>query len=96
MRELTRYESLLERKQFEHGAKFDASNLDLRFVSAFNNRTRIKVQAYGETYFGTVGVTTGWKPAFLLMHNSRSIGSGTILGPNYEIVAVKRGRKYVP
>ena len=84
----TLYEELLERKQREHGSKFDASDLDLRFVSAFNNGTRIKIEWCGETHFGRVGVTTGWKPVF------RCIGSGLILGPSATIVAVKRGRRY--
>ncbi len=94
-RQLTHYEEYLERKQHEYGAKFDASDLDVRFASFYRTGTRIKVADLdGETHCGTVGATTGWKPAFLLMHNSRCIGSSTVLGPNYKIVAVKRGREY--
>lgn len=91
---LTAYESFLERKQREYGEKFDASDLDLRFASFLHSETRIKVEAYGQIQTGTVGVTSGWKPAFLLMHNSRCIGSSTLLGRDYKIVAVKRGTKY--
>jgi hypothetical protein len=90
------YIDYLKRKRYEHGLKFDSSDLDSRFEEFYHTGQRIKVEAYGETQFGTVGATTGWKPSFLLIHNSRCLGSSTLLGPDYKILAVKRGREYVP
>ncbi len=69
------------------------------FAKFYQTEDRIKVEfTYGETtetLTGTVGVTTGWKPCFLLMLRSNSTGSVHILGQNARVVAVKRGRKYV-
>lgn len=45
---------------------------------------------------GTVGITTGWHPAFLLMSRSSAMGSSDVLSARDVIVAVKRGRSYVP
>lgn len=90
------YSELMTRKAAEYGTKFDASNLDPRFVSYFENGQRIKVETLGTTITGTVGVTGGWRPCFLLMRTSRSMSSSWTLGENDKIVAVKRGGKYVP
>lgn len=51
------------------------------------NRRRITVQTLGETITGTVGVTAGWKSAFLLMRSNRALGSEYTLGPNDQIVS---------
>lgn len=80
--------------------EFDDSELCPKFVPYFENECRIKVRytfASGEVYerTGTVGVTSGWKPAFLLMHRSSDISSSDVLSERDEIVAVQRGRKYV-
>lgn len=77
---MTRYEDFIERKKREYGSKFDSSDLDKRFVKYFDSGQRIKVTfSYGESESGTVGITTGWKPVFLLMKTSRSHGSSTFL-----------------
>ena len=55
---------------------------------------RIKVTGPSGTRFGTVGMTSGWRPAFLLMHRSTDIGSWDVLGPDDKIVAVKYGSHY--
>lgn len=81
------YETYIKRKQAEYGAKFDPSDLDSRFAPFLGSNKRIKVKAYGEVKAGTVGVTTGWKPVFLLMANSRSRGSSFTLGKDCEIVS---------
>lgn len=74
--------------------RFDASDLDERFVPYLRSGQRIKVEVYGRTITGTVGITTGWKPVFLLMRTSRSIGSSDILDKRAKLLAVKVGREY--
>ena len=91
---MTKYDEFVARKQREYGEKFDASALDSRFIPYFNNGTRVKIETLGETLTGTIGVTTGWKPCFLLMRTSRSAGSIWTLSANDKIIAVKRGREY--
>lgn len=94
----TKFEDYTARARIKHGDKFDDSGLDRRFVGAFNTGARIKVTCYGETLTGTVGVTTGWRPAFLLMRTARSLGSSIILDASAEIVAIKHegDRAYRP
>lgn len=89
------YQDFIARKTQEFGDKFDASDLDPRFIEFFNSGQRIKVRSFGEVVTGTVGVTTGWKPAFLLMRRSNSVGSTWLLGPHDEILARQVGRTYV-
>lgn len=75
------YSEFLERKRREYGDKFDASDLDPRFIPFYESGERIKVETIGKPMTGTVGVTTGWKPCFLLMRTKRSISSPWTLGP---------------
>ena len=90
------YSDFLMRKQNQFGAQFDPADLDARFIPYFENGARIKVEVFGRTITGTVGVTSGRKPAFLLMRTVRSMGSCEVLGPDYKLVAVRRGRIYAP
>lgn len=88
------FKDYLEQKQREYGTKFDASDLDSRFVRSFETGGRIRVKFYGEfVKTGTVGITTGWKPVFLLMLTSRSVGSSHILNKSAEFTSesVTRG-----
>ena len=87
----TEYECYLRRKRAEHGAQFDPSELDQRFVPFYGTETRIMVEAWGELHYGRVGVTTGWKPVFLLMHNRRCSGSSHVLRAEHKILAVTSG-----
>lgn len=89
------FEHFKTRKAREHGTRFDPSALAPQFVRYFETGERVRVRfSYGEELTGTIGVTTGWRPAFLLMRTSRSIGSPWILGSGDAVVAVKRGREY--
>lgn len=91
------YHDFIERKQREYGERFSDAGLSEQFVSYFQSGQRIKVRmSHGEELTGTVGVTTGWVPSFLLMRRSNSHGSIWTLSDRDEIVAVKRGREYVP
>ena len=74
------YREYLDRKHAEHGDRFDTSELSLQFVPYFENRQRIKIKnRWGEVLTGTVGVTTGWKPSFLLMRRKNQTGSSILL-----------------
>jgi hypothetical protein len=74
------FNDFLNRKHAEYADKFDDSDLSKQFVPYYNNQKRIKVQFYGEEIkTGTVGVTTGWKPTFLLMLRKNSSGSSYLL-----------------
>jgi len=58
----------------------DYSQISQQFVPFYENGKRIKVKfSYGEIKSGTVGMTSGWKPVFILMLRSNSIGSSYIL-----------------
>lgn len=94
----TEYESFLHRSNVRWGSDFNPVDLDQRFVPFLRSQARIKVDTCGMTVTGTVGVTTGWKPVFILLRNSRSIGSSWTLGPKDKIIAVKNPgcRYYIP
>ncbi len=78
---------------------FDPSTLAGQFVPYFhgrhNDRVRVRVRfSHGEELTGTIGITTGWRPCFLLMRRSNAYGSSYTLGTQDRIVAVKHGRTY--
>ena len=90
------YRDFINRNTLRYGKKFDPSNLDNRFLKYYENGERIKVRYWDMEITGTVGVTTGWKPCFLLMRKSNSIGScWTLESKDIQILAVKKGAKYV-
>ena len=86
----------------------DRSALASQFARYYESGERIRVRTTytnGETWerTGTVGKTTGWLPVYLLMHRSNSMGSWDTLhggdfvgGTRDEVIAVKRGRNYIP
>lgn len=74
----------------------DDSDLDPRFTPFLHTGQRIRVRTGDFSRTGTVGITTGWRPAYLLMHRSNARGSWDVLGYRDHITAVKVGRYYVP
>lgn len=81
------FENYVGTKKAEFGTKFDGSDLCPKFIPYFNNQKRIKIKfSYGEVKSGTVGITTGWKPCFLLMLTKRSRGSAYTLSEGDEII----------
>ena len=89
------YSRFLARKRAEFGKKFDLSELAIQFIPYYESGQRIKVHvSTGWTITGTVEVTTGWRPCFLLMRTVRSQGSVNLLKASDRIIAIKRGRKY--
>lgn len=87
---MTEYEDYIYRKKKEYGKKFDSSDLDKRFIKYFNSGQRIKVTFEWGEESGTVGVTTGWKPVFLLIKTSRSHGSSTTLNKSVKKIEVPK------
>jgi hypothetical protein len=80
------YQELITRKQREHGAKFDTSDLNQEFIKHYESGERVTVNFGYEKKRGTIGVTTGWKPCFLLMLRSNSRGSSYTIGKNDKVV----------
>jgi hypothetical protein len=88
---MTSYENHLAQRGPTDTVDLDAA---AQFKEYFRG-PRIKVQCGSEPpRFGTVGMTTGTRPAFLLMHRSNDMGSSDVLGPNDHVVAVKCGSRY--
>jgi len=89
---MSNYSDFVARKRAQYGDQFDDSDLDPRFIRFFDSGERIEVGLNGFTMDGTkrgrVGVSTGWKPVFLLMLKSNSVGSSITLGPKDEIIRV--------
>lgn len=93
----TKFEDCVTRGRRAHGSKFTTKTLDKRFIDYFNSGVRIRVDfGDGLVQQGTVGVTGGWRPVFLLMLRSDSIGSTWTLGKNDTIVGVQKGKRYYP
>ena len=64
----------------------DRSDLAPQFAPYHKNGQRIIVKTHhGETLRGYVGITTGWKPVYILLKNSNSSGSSEILRADDEI-----------
>ena len=85
-----RYEGFIARKAREYGDKFDHSDLDSVDVSirtAYETRYRVRVASDdGFERDGYIGVTTGWKPSFLLLWNRRSLGSSVLIHSGMKVV----------
>jgi len=92
--EYTKFHELLERKKEEYGDKFNDKDLAKKFISYYNNGYKIKVKFGDEIITGRVGITTGWKPVFLLIRTERSIGSSYTLSNRDKIIGIKIGNKY--
>ena len=82
------YQETIERKQKEHGNKFISDDLNKSFIPYYENGQRITVSFRnkdGKEYEqkrGTIGITTGWKPCFLLMLTKKSLGSSYTIHKN--------------
>jgi hypothetical protein len=95
---LAAVDDMIGRKRREWGERFDSCELravDVRIVQAYGSHARIRVAGPAGTRTGTVGITTGWKPAFILMHRSSDIGSGDALSMRDVVTHVQHGHAYV-
>lgn len=66
----------------------DYSAISKQFIPYYESQERIKVKISDsdEIKSGTIGITTGWKPIFILMLTKRSTGSSYILSDNDKIL----------
>ena len=78
----------LARKRKECVDKFDASDLNPDFIEYFENGARIEVENEYQKRRGTVGVTTGWRPCFLLMARINCHSSGDTIGATDHITRI--------
>lgn len=93
-------EELVAIKRAQIGEKFDSSDLQPEFARYYFSKERIKVKLWSkvsgseecqfEFVTGMVGITTGWKPSFMLLRSSRSISSSILLNDDCLIVAVQQ------
>ncbi len=89
------YQTYLKGKR-ANDPRFDDSSLAPQFVPYLRSNIRIEVErSYpsGEVWRrrGTIGVTGGWRPCFLLMSRRSAIGSSDCLGVEDRIVRVIGG-----
>ena len=91
------FQEFAKRKRIEYGDKFDPSELAPQFFQYFKTGVRIKIKFPNSLneVTGTVGITTGWVPVFLLLRTSHSISSSHTLSEDDKIIAVKVRNKYV-
>ena len=83
------YQAYLDRQQKKYGDKFDTSDLNPDFIPYYENQKRIEVDFGYETKKGRIGVTTGWRPCFLLMLTTRSLGSVHLIDRDSAVVRGK-------
>jgi len=82
------YRDLMDVKKCKYGEKFDDSDLNKEFIRYFENGKRIEVDFGYEKKSGTIGITTGWKPVFLLMLRRNSSGSSYTIGKNDKVIRI--------
>ena len=61
------FNEFLKRKESEYPDSFDPSDLHSKFVPYYESGQRIEIKTDYGFQRGYVGITTGWKPVFLLM-----------------------------
>jgi hypothetical protein len=87
---MSKFELYMARGQARYD-NFDPRDLAAPFVPYYDSGQRIKVRfPWGEVRTGTVGVTGGWRPVFLLMGRKTDRGSSLILEDDVKIIAVHR------
>lgn len=68
-------------------SRFDAVNLSKKFIPFYESGERIKIEfSSGIIKSGTIGITTGWKPVFILLLTKRSTGSSWTLSEKDSIM----------
>lgn len=90
------WSATVQRLQHQFGDRLDLSEISEKFLPYYESGERIKVRDADMEVTGTVSMTTGWRPCLLLMRRSSDHGSSHLLLDRTELIAVQRGRKYVP
>lgn len=85
---MSEYIAYLKRQSKKYGDKFDPSNLAPQFAPYLHSWNRVTVDMWDKVRKGYVGVTTGWRPVFLLMHRLTSIGSSNLLNSEHKLLEV--------
>lgn len=86
------WEYYFAKKVSQYGEKFDPSDLSPKFIPYFESGQRIEVNLHAEGIKrGYVGVTTGWKPSFLLVARRGCAGSSILLTSEDQIIKVIPG-----
>jgi len=83
------FQDYLKRKQREYGKKFNTDKLAKQFIPYYESGERLKIKfASGDTKQGTIEITTGWNPFFILVLTKDSISSPWLLGKTDKILSV--------
>ena len=71
----------------DQGHELDESDLAPQFAEFYRSGQRVEVTntECGEVRRGYVGKTTGWRPAYILLNNTRSRGSSDVLGEDDKV-----------
>jgi hypothetical protein len=86
-RKMTYRDGYYTTKRAQYGARFDDAELAPQFWPAIESGDRIEVDiGNGEVKRGRVGVTTGWRPCFMLMARRNCIGSSVLLNRDSRIL----------
>ena len=86
---------ILKKKKEQFGSKASVKDLAEQFAEYWESGERIKVKfSYGETKTGTVGITTGRSPVFILMLTKRSVGSSWTLSKEDKIVGIGEAKEH--
>ena len=92
---MTTFKDYLTGKRADYGKKFDPSDLAEKFIPYFETGQRIEVKTeYGEIKRGYIGVTTGWKPVFMLLSRYDSHGSSELLSKKTKIIKAINKYRY--
>ena len=96
---MTEFAAALLRLEKRHPGKLDTSDLAMQFKD-YLGRQDIRVEVRTVLEDGTVldrsgwvGITTGWRPAFLLMRRANDTGSSDVLKASDVILDVKKRRR---
>lgn len=95
----TKYEDMVERFTKKYGDKFTEIDLDQWFRPFYDSQQRIQVEYVGSLgfHYGTVGITSGWRPTFILMKTKTARSSSVTLNSNILITGINvYGRTYRP
>jgi len=80
------YKETIEQRRRKYEEKFSDKSLNKSFIPYYENQERITVDFGYEKKRGTIGITTGWVPCFLLMLRKDSRGSSYTIGENDRVV----------
>ena len=84
------YSDLVRHFEAQYPGRFDDSELWPQFRSWVGYDGRIEVSGEhfaGRRRTGYLGVTSGWKPAFMLVAKTNSMGSSDLLGAGDQVIA---------